>query len=255
MAKSMVRWVLLSLTTVLAAHAAQVPPAAEEIAPITPVVRFEAVNQGEPKGDRLGPARRIAAAIVAQDNPSPKSVVDVGSFTGEFLEAFLQQFPQAHGQWTEPVEKNHGNAKNRLGRFGDRVSYVIGCPARDISLGCVPKGVDVLITSWLSIHQDLPGINKFYKDAWAMLPSGGWLANLEHVGYAGSAWEQRLQGARKLATEEGLASMQEGPPVHHKGWKVPTLDDQLAAFKAAGFDDVQVVWRRFNTVLLMARKP
>jgi SAM-dependent methyltransferase len=241
-----------------AAQSGSHPPAAavapQGNAPLTPIVRFEAVNRNEPAGDKLGPARRIGAAIVAQDNPAPKSVIDVGSFTGEFLEAFLEQFPSAHGQWTEPVETNHVNAKRRLGRFGNRVDYVIGCASRDISLGCVPKGVDVLITSWLSIHQDLPGINKFYKEAAAMLPPGGWLANLDHVGYGGSPWERRFEGARKVATGEGLAAITEGPPVHHKDFTVPTLEEQLAAFKAAGFDDVQVVWRRFNTVLLMARK-
>jgi hypothetical protein len=233
------------------AAAAQQSTALPDIAPL---VHFEAVNRSEPTGDRLGPARRIAAAIVAQDNPAPKSIVDVGSFTGEFLEAFMQRFPNSHGQWTEPVDGNRDNARKRFARFGDHVDYVIGCPSRDISLGCVPKGVDVMITSWLSIHQDLKGIQKFYRDAAPMLPSGGWLINLDHVAYGGSKWEQRLQAARVDATGEGLSAVTEGPPVHHKDYVTPTLDDQLAAFKAAGFDDVQVVWRRFNTVLFMARK-
>lgn len=221
---------------------------------IAPLVHFEAVNPKEPAGDGLSAPRRLAAVVVAQDNPAPKLIVDVGSFTGEFLEAFMQRFPSSHGQWTEPVDGNLNNARKRFARFGDHVDYVIGCPARDISLGCVPKGVDVMITSWLSIHQDLPGIQKFYREAAQMLPSGGWLANLDHVAYGASPWEQRLQAARTEAVREGLASMTEGPPVHHKEFVTPTVDDQLAAFKAAGFDDVQVVWRRFNTVLFMARK-
>jgi hypothetical protein len=217
-------------------------------------VRFEGVNEKEPAGDRLGPPRRIAAAVVAQDNPAPKYVVDVGSFTGEFLEAFMEQFPNARGQWTEPVEKNHANAIRRLGRFGNRINFVIGCPDRDISLGCVPKGVDILITSWLSIHQNLDGIRKFYREAAAMVPSGGWVVNLDHVGYGGNAWEKRLDGARLKAAGNALTAIKEGPSPHHPEWKTPTLEDQLAAFKAAGLDDVQVVWTRFNTVLMMARK-
>ncbi len=229
-------------------------PSSTALPDISPLVHFEAVNRQEPAGDRLGAPRRIAAAIVAQDNPSPKLIVDVGSFTGEFLEAFMQRFPTSHGQWTEPVDGNLNNAKKRFARFGDHVDYVIGCPSRDISLGCVPKGVDVMLTSWLSIHQDLKGIQKFYRDAAPMLPSGGWLMNLDHVAYGGSPWEQRLQAARVEATGEGLSALTEGPPVHHKEYVTPTLEDQIAAFKAAGFDDVQVVWRRFNTVLFMARK-
>ena len=221
---------------------------------IAPLVHFEAVNQREPAGDKLGPPRRLAAAIVAQDNPSPKLIVDVGSYTGEFLEAFMQRFPNSHGQWTEPVDGNMNNAKKRFARFGNQVNYVIGCPARDISLGCVPKGVDVLITSWLSIHQDLAGIQKFYRDAEMMLPSGGWLINLEHVAYGGSPWEGRLQLARIEGTREGLSAMTEGPPVHHKEYVTPTLEDHIAALRVAGMNDVQVVWRRLDTVLIMGRK-
>jgi hypothetical protein len=249
---------VLAMAAPVWAQTAQAPeqaqPYAADNSDIAPLVHFEAVNDGEPAGDRLGPARHLAAAIVKADGASPKMVTDVGSFTGEFLEAFMQAFPDAKGQWTEPVDRNLGNAHKRFARFGDRVSYVIGCAARDISLGCVPKGTDVLITSWLSIHQDRPGIAKFYKEANAMLPSGGWLMNLDHVGTNGDAWEGRFKAARAEAVGEGLAATTEGPPVHHADWTNPTLEEQLADLKAAGFDDVKVVWTRLNTVLIMARK-
>lgn len=241
----------LIASLVLAAAVAQAAPPAAAPAPIVP---YEAQNPNEPGSDRLSTPRRLAAAIVAQEQPEPHKVVDVGSFTGEFLEAFLEQFPAAHGQWTEPVETNRGTAARRLARFGDRVDYVIGCPGRDISQGCVPRDVDVLITSWISIHQNLAGIQKFYKLAAERLPSGGWVANLDHVASGDAAWDRRLKGARPVAVDEALAATIEGPPVHHADFKTPTLDDQLAALRSAGFDDVAVVWRRLDTVLIVARK-
>jgi hypothetical protein len=228
--------------------------AAASLPSIAPMLHFDAVNPGEPTGDRLGPARRLAAAIVAQDKPAPHLIVDVGSFTGELLEAFMQRFPDSHGQWTEPVTGNEDNAKRRLERFGKNVDYVIGCPSRDLSLGCVPKDVDVLLTSWLSIHQDLNGIRKFYKEAAAMLPSGGWVVNIDHVSYGKSPWAQRVAGARDDLAPSGLNAVVEGPPVHHVSYGTPALENQLAALKQAGFTDVEVVWRRLDTVLLMARK-
>jgi hypothetical protein len=230
------------------------PDPAASLPGIAPKVHFEAVNPGEPAGDRLGPARRLAAAIVAQDKPAPHSIVDVGSFTGEFLEAFMQRFPASHGQWTEPVTGNEDNAKARLARFGAHVDYVIGCPGRDIGQGCLPKDMDVLITSWLSIHQNLAGIRRFYKQAAANLPSGGWLVNLDHVSYGQSPWARRVAGAREELASSGINAITEGPPVHHPDFVTPSLDDQLAALKDAGFTDVNVVWRRLDTVLFMARK-
>src|SRR5258706_3946229 len=212
------------------------------------LIPFEAINSDNAAdgGDRLSLPRRTAAAIVGQDKPSPKLIVDVGAYTGEFLEAFLVQFPKSRGQWPGPVEKNHPTAIRRLARFGKRVDFRIGCPNRDLSDGCVPAGVDVLITSWLSIHQNLDGISKYYRQAAALLPAGGWLANLDHVGFAGNAWEQRIQKARV-----GFHATFEGPPVHHDDFRTPTLAEQLAALHAAGIDDVEVVWRSFDTVLIM----
>jgi SAM-dependent methyltransferase len=225
------------------------PPA--DKAPVTqPLVHFEGMNPRETwgGGDKLALPRQIAAAVVAQDNPSPKLVVDVGSHQGEFLEAFLEKFPAALAQWTEPVDESFANAKARFARFGDRVTYRIGCPSRDISDGCVPKNADVIITSWVSAHQDRDGIARFYRNAAAQLPSGGWLVNMDHIGFGGNAWEHRFQLARL-----GFHAVIEGPSPHGSH-AVDTLEEHLAAFKAAGIDDVQVVWQSFNTVLFMGRK-
>ena len=220
---------------------------AQDNADLPGIVPYEAMNVGEPNGDKLTLPRQIAAVVVAQDNPSPKMIVDVGSHTGEFLEAFLDRFPAARGQWTEPVEESHQTAERRLARFGDRVDYVIGCPARDISDGCVPTTADVIITSWISVHQPLEGIQKFYKNAYAQLPSGGWLANLDHVTIGGE-WDRWFKTGRLYfqATKEGPSPHLDTPP--------PTLDEQVSAIKAAGFDDVQVVWQSFCTALFMAHK-
>ena len=247
--------------------AAQVPPENHGGAPVAPPPRpefgqvippYEAIN-ADPfatyPGDHLAEARHIAAIVLAQDKPQPQMITDVGSYSGEFLEAFLQRFPAAHGQWTEPVPTNENNAKKRLSRFGDHVSYVIGCAARDISLGCVPKGTDVLLTSWLQIHQDRPGIAKWYAGAFALLPHGGWVVVLDHVGSGGDAWEARLAAAHGEANTLEITVRNEGPPVHHPGWTVPSLNEQLGDMRAAGFEEPQVVWRRLDTVVMMARKP
>lgn len=194
--------------------------------------------------------RKIAAAIVAADNPAPKYVVQVGAHHGEFLEVFLDKFPAARGLWTEPdnSEPNLPAAKARLARFGDRVDYQFGCGERDISDGCVPKGADVIITDWVSILQNLDGMYKIYRIAAEQLASGGWFVNIDQVGFGGVAWASRLQTARK-----GFRPENEAPPVHHPDYRTPTVDEQLGAMRAAGFD-AHVVWRSFNTVLIMARK-
>jgi hypothetical protein len=244
---------LIFATVLLAAPiTAQTPPPP----PAGPVVLvpYEAVNPNQPEGDKLGPARRLAAAIVAQDVAPPKQITDVGSFTGEFLEAFLEQFPTSKGQWTEPVDNNRVNAGRRLGRFGERVSYVIGCPSRDLTKGCVPAGTDVLISSWVTIHQPLEGVRQFHREAAKILPRGGWVVVIDHAATGSAHWDARLKSARAEAVKLGLAVKQEGPPVHHPDFVQPTLDQQLDAMRQAGFTNVRVVWQRLDTVMMMGRK-
>jgi len=192
--------------------------------------------------------RRIAAAIVAVGNPSPKLIVDVDAYQGSFLGEFLNRFPTARGLWTEGDRESIGVASARLARFGDRVDFKIACADRMISEECIPHGTDVIITDWVSIHQDLNGMYKSYSAAAALLPPGGWIVNIDHIGFGGSAWEPWLQAARK-----GIRPDQDGPAIHHPELRVPTVDEQLGALRAAGFD-AHVTWQSFNTVLFMGRK-
>ena len=194
--------------------------------------------------------RKIAAAIVAADLPTPKLVIQVGAHHGEFLEVFLDRFPTARGLWTEPAnsENNLPAAKIRLARFSGRVDFKFGCGERDISDGCVPKGADVIITDWVSILQSLDGMYKIYRIAAEQLAPGGWFVNIDKIGFGGGAWERRLQTARA-----GFRPEHEAPPIHHPEYRTPTADEQLEAMRAAGFD-AQVVWRSFDTVLIMGRK-
>jgi SAM-dependent methyltransferase len=194
---------------------------------------------------------QIAAEVLAQDYPSPKMIVDVGSYQGQFLQPFMQRFPAARGQWTEPVTSNEANAKRKLARFGERVDYVIGCPGRDISQGCVPKGTDVIITAWVTHHQPIAEIAKIYAEAHKQLPANGWFIVLDNITASDANWERRFKNARWNFNPDA-----EGPPMEAavRGMAFPTLDQQMAAFKSAGFDDVSMVWRSFDTVLIMAHK-
>lgn len=256
----------LGAIAVLAVHGAglaQGAPAADPargragFAALTPEQRalpFAAVNPAQPEGDRLEAPRRLAAALVAADGYQPRQVTDVGSFTGEFLQAFMVQFPSAKGQWTEPVDTNRSVAEARLGQYSGRIAYRIGCPGRDLADNCVPAGTDVLLTSWLSIHQDLAGIRRFYKAAYAIVPKDGWVINIDHVVAPDGPWQKRLEAARRIAADQKIVAQVEGPPVHHAEFIAPGLDQQVQALRDAGFTQIHVAWQRLDTVLLMARK-
>jgi hypothetical protein len=203
-----------------------------------------------PVGYNMELPYQIGAQVLAEAYPSPKHIVDVGSYQGQFLQAFMAKFPAARGQWTEPVTGNENNAKRKLGRFGDRIDYVIGCPGRDMAMGCLPDDVDVIITAWVSHHQPIKEITRIYGVAHDKLPANGWFIVLDHI-TSSPDWEHRYGQARWYFDPET-----EGNPMEKEVRDVPhpTLEQELAAFKTAGFTDVDVVWKSFDTVLYMAHK-
>jgi hypothetical protein len=242
---------LIMLSAAIAQHvSAQNPPAAP--APSNAEGGGMSAERQKMMDDALQEPRSIAAAFVAADFPAPQRIVQVGSFQGEFLEVFLDRFPYARGQWTEAITSEHNLAatKQRFARFGDRIDFKWGCARRDLGPGCdLPKDTDVILIEWLAIQQDLDSMYRIYRAGAAQLPPGGWIINVDHVSFGGSAWGPLSQMAVKGFRHPEV----EGPPIHYPQFRVPTADEQLAAMRAAGFD-AEMVWRSFNTVLLMGRK-
>ena len=212
---------------------------------------------GDSFRDVLDFPRRIAAGVVAGDNPDPATIIDIGAGPGAVLEVFLQQFPQAHGIWTDASRAMLDMAHEKLAPFGDRVDYHL---VDMTDLASLPGDADVITTSRASHHLDRDGLVSFYTEVAGKLKPGGWLVNLDHIGPASQAgppgtagsdevWDQRLRAARK---QFGIAS--DGPK-HHHNYPLTSVQDHLDAFAAAGITDVEVTWRAFFTCLFMGRTP
>jgi SAM-dependent methyltransferase len=202
--------------------------------------------QGDAMKDMLDFPRRMAAGIVADDNPEPACVIDVGSGPGDVLAVFLGQFPSARGIWTDASAAMLDIARERLAAFGDRVSYRI-IDMTDLLSGDLPAGAEVITTSRAAHHLNRAGLLHFYAQAASLLAPGGWLVNLDHIG-PDEVWDRRLRAARKR-----FGSSPERQQ-HHHDYPLTSVQDHLAAYAAAGVRDVEVVWRAFYTCLFMGRR-
>lgn len=214
--------------------------------------------EGDSFRDLLEFPRRMAAVIVAGDNPEPACIIDVGAGPGAMLAVFLEQFPAARGIWTDASEAMLAMAKERLAPFGDRVEYHVA-DMTDLAGAGFPPGADVITTSRAVHHFDRAGLARFYAQAASLLAPGGWLVNLDHIGPASAAgppgtaglddvWDQRLRAARKRF------GVRPDGHKHHHNYPLTSLSDHLDAFAAAGITDVEVVWRAFYTCLFMGRR-
>src|ERR1051326_8785233 len=70
--------------------------------------------------------RRISVAIAQDAGLSVSHVVDLGAGHAPYLELYLRSFPEARGTWVDSSEAMEDLARKRLGRLGDRVTFVVG---------------------------------------------------------------------------------------------------------------------------------
>lgn len=195
--------------------------------------------------DFLDFPRRIAAAIVAGDNPSPGLIVDIGSGPGDFLAVFMEEFPSARGLWTDVSMAMRDLAAARLAEFGDRVEF----QTVDMTdLTAIPEGAGIITSSRAAHHLDRAGLLDFHAQAASHLAPGGWLINLDHIG-PDETWNTRLREVRKRFRVDAETGRQ-----HHHNYPLPSVQDHLDGYAAAGITDVQVVWRAFYTCLFMGRR-
>jgi SAM-dependent methyltransferase len=195
--------------------------------------------------DMLSFPRQIAAVVVAEDNPGVDLIVDIGSGPGDFLAFFLTEFPAARGLWTDVSLAMRELAVERLGEFAGRVEF----QAADMTdLRAIPDGAGLISSSRATHHLDREGLLDFYAQAAAHLAPGGWLVNLDHTGLP-DAWDARLRSARKR-----FRSAPESGTSHHHNYPLPSAQDHLDGYAAAGITDVYVAWQAFHTSLFMGRR-
>lgn len=198
-------------------------------------------------GDLLVFPRHVAAAIVANDNPSPRLIVDIASGPGAFLATFLDEFPEARGVWSDASEAMQAKARDTLAKYGDRVEYVVG-DMTDLAASGIPGDADVIMTSRAAHHLDRPALGTFYREVAERLVPGGWVVNLDHTGPV-DVWDKRFRAVRPR-----FAKPRSDEPKHHHNYPLTSIVDHIDALGGAGIVDVEIAWKAFYTCLFMGRK-
>jgi SAM-dependent methyltransferase len=196
--------------------------------------------------DLLDLPRRMAVAVMSAEAGEVSRVVDVGSGPGEFLALALERCAAAEGIWTDVSPAMEPLARARLRGFAGRVRFVQADLA-DLR-HVVPAGsADLIVSSRVTHHLSADGLTGFYRAASAALRPGGWIANLDHV-LIDEPSAARLRTAR---AEFAAASSS----AHRHNHPLPTAGQHLDALAAAGFADLDMPWRAFWSVLVLAKKP
>lgn len=203
--------------------------------------------------DPLDYPRSMATSLVAEYRPEASLVIDVASGPGSFLDAFLDEFPRAHGIWVDASDAMLEHAKRRLARHGARVEYLVS-DMRALNAAGLPRNADVISTSRAAHHLDRQGLGEFYREAADHLLPGGWLLNLDHT-WVSKEWKARYQSVRTRMRRGAKKTPDPTKSTHHHDSPLVRIEGHLEAIQEAGLVDVDMPWKGFQTCLFVGRRP
>jgi tRNA (cmo5U34)-methyltransferase len=180
--------------------------------------------------------------VLAALAPPDAHILDLGGGTGALSSAVLAGLPSSRVTVLDVDAAMLAEARRRLARFGDRVSF-----EQASFLDPLPAA-DAVVAS-LALHHvhDLETKTALYRAIRDALSPGGVLLNLDAAVSEGT----RLNGLvfDRMAVRMGDHGISDAEARgHFAAWadedRYFPLDAELGALRAAGFDEVECVWRR-----------
>jgi len=174
--------------------------------------------------------------------PAGASVLDLGGGTGALSAALLDGLPQIRVRLLDVDPEMLGEARRRLARFGERVSF------HEASFFDPLPEADAVVAS-LALHHvhDLGRKTELYRAIREALPAGGVLLNLDAAmpedpvlsGLVFDRWAAHMG-------EHGIGDAEARQ--HFAAWadedRYFPLDAELGALRSAGFEAVECFYRR-----------
>ena len=192
--------------------------------------------------------------VLAALAPAHAQVLDLGGGTGALSAAVLDGLPGVRVTLLDVDPEMLAEARRRLDRFSDRVSFHQGS-----FLDRLPAA-DAVVAS-LALHHvhDLEAKTGLYRRIRGALSPGGVLLNLDAAVSEGARLN-RLVFDRMAARmgDHGISDAEARR--HFAAWaeedRYFPLDAELAALREAGFDEVECIWRRgLSAVTCALRAP
>ncbi len=204
----------------------------------------------------------VIALLAAED--APDLIVDLGGGSGIFLEKVLTRRPSARAVWVDASADFHRVATERLGRFGDRVTFVL-CSFAEPWADALPGEPDAICSMSAIHHLDGAGKRALYRRCFDALRPGGWFYNIDEMStlfddaYRRSLayWVRHVDRARQRVPPE-LEPYAHAWCAKFDRWKRRNIDnlgqpkqpgddihecfvDQMHWLRAIGFVDVDLV--------------
>ena len=200
------------------------------------------------------PQFELMTQLVGHDRDDAIRVLDLGAGYGAEASVFLTAFPNASAVLVDGSEEMIRVGGERLADFDGRHRYVHW----DFGEGALPDGLggpfDAVISSAAIHHLSGESQQRLYGEVLATLAPGGAFLNLDLVRAPDDALETRY---RDIMQAEQAAREDSRPPStlprHHS--HLEPLDRHLDWLRDAGFEHVDIFWKRLGSALFGGYRP
>ncbi len=180
-----------------------------------------------------------------------KKIADIGVGTGITSEKILRIIPKAELTAVDFSSTMLSGAKKRLAKY--KTKFILG----DYTKANFGVGLDIIVSVIGLHHQDDEGKKKMFKKICASLHNKGLFVFADLVTY-NNKYEAALNEAKHYSFLVDHASDEKSLmewAYHHKFLNsLAPIDDQIDWLKEAGFSSLKIKFKKFNTVLILARK-
>jgi SAM-dependent methyltransferase len=186
--------------------------------------------------------------------------LDLGAGTGAASRALLAEYPSAFALLGEYSSQMAAEGERQMTSFSGRYRYVELDMLAPAWPATVPKSLDAVISA-LSIHH-LPDEQKraTFERIYRRLAPGGWYLNFDPVRAPTAALEAEWERINDRYDPEAAYKRTHRTPQeqaryeNHVRYMIP-LEPQLEWLREAGFQNIDVFWKRLDWVIYGGSKP
>ena len=204
--------------------------------------------------------RRLMADLLPFDDDEAFTFVDLGAGTGAAARAILDRFQRSSAILADYSPQMMDEGSRTLAAYEGRYSYV----EFDMGAGswptAIPAQVAAMVSSLCVHHLPHPRKQALFAEIIARLAPGGWFLNYDPV-TAGhpvveAAWERAndRQDPAAAAHRAHRSPDEQHRYENHVRYMLP-LAPQLEYLQGAGFEAVDVYWKRLDYVVYGGRRP
>jgi tRNA (cmo5U34)-methyltransferase len=211
--------------------------------------------RAEERADQL----KLVARLLPFQVGDAFTFLDLGAGTGAASSAVLSEYPNANAILAEYSTLMMAEGDKELARFAGRYRYVEFDMNSSDWPASLPVPLDAVISA-LSIHH-LPDSRKrsIFHEIFERLKPGGWYINYDPVRAPDSTMESIWERANDRYDPDGPWKRTHRTPhelarfENHVRYMIP-LEPQLSWLREAGFQNIDVFWKRLDWVIYGGHK-